>query len=1122
MKRAVITFLILSLAFASQVGVSVAGYKGMQSLPDTETNPNNLQTSDGDVADDYRSKQSDLKHLGFYNGRLDGQVNEETERAVREFASVYGQSAREAEVDAGLKWAAEIARSRNVAPEVAIAAAPEAVQAEELAARGEDLYFKGNYAGAAEIFDRVLRLRRKTLGEKNTYTLTSTNDLAITYKDLGRADKAELLLLRSLDLHKDVYGETHEETVTTINHLGVFYQSQYRYSEAEPHLRKALAARINLKGDEAASTLQSYNNLAVLLEAQEKYDEAEEIYLVTIEKMNHVLGMDDPETLISVNNLGFLYWSVGRFEDAEKLYVRVLEARERVLEKDHPDIFYTANDLGILYQEQGRYSEAEPMMIRAFEGRKRALGEDHHETLVTANNLAGLYDLQERFDEAEALYLWTIEKKEHILGPDNAETLTTINNLGLFYQFRGRYDEAEKLMTEVMNKRRLVLSVEHRDYLESANALSGLYQSQGRYLEAEKLMITALNGRRKLLGNEHPDTLVTANNLATLYEDMNRHAEAEPIYKSVVEAKLSVLGEDHAETLVTINNQAHLYSTLDRPRDAFTVWNNALPSLSGWAQKTGHDPEAQLTIPLDLEAYLSTALQSGYTTDEIGRLTFEAQGWLTFDALDKTLTDLGDRLAVDNPNAAKLIRTRQGLRDELSRLREQYAQSYTYDGQNEALRADLLQDIDDITGEIAEVEKSLTEDFSSLAELSVPRPLTAGEAQSLLKPGEALVAYAVADTSLFVWLVSTKGIQWTEIRNVTDRLTTLTQQLKNSVNLGDRSVTDTSGSTPLECVHRSVVPGFPDKDYNLCHARELYRFILEPFKQQLTNVDHLIVVPDGALETIPFSLLVRTSPKLGQAPHWLIEDMAITSLPTTSSLRVLRTAAIKDASLQKPYLGIAPVEFGPQQTDEGTRGGLSPLPGTLHEVRTLAEILGNAEQGFVIKNDATESFVKTASLEDYQVLSFATHALMSDESRQLTKGRVSEPALVLASGDKREDALLTATEAATLQLNADWVLLSGCNTAAGQSDSARGLSGLARAFFFAGARSLLVSHWSVEDNSALAIMVETVRQTTGEAPEDKAQALRQAMLTVMNKPGYGHPFFWAPFSLVGDNRRAGS
>jgi len=1073
--------------------------------------------------DEAQERQEDLKLLGFYKGPIDGRLDDNSNKALREFNRAAGRKDfSDEDVLQLLKWTAEIVRSRKVPMETALSAVPQAIDAEDLAARGEEIYYKGDYAGAAEIFKQVLDLRERALGKENPFTLTSANDLAVTYKDLGRAEEAELLFLKALEARKRVLGEEHPDTVTTINLLGVLYQSQYQYADAEPYLRKALTLRRQRHGADDPATLQSANNLAVLLEAQGHYDEAEEIYLRTIEKMDVVLGKDDPETLVSINNLGFLYWSLGRFDEAEELYLRVLKARERVLEKDHPDIFYTANDLGTLYQEQGRLSDAEPLLIRALEGRKRALGEDHHETLVTANNLAGLFEQQERFDEAEALYLWTIDKKEKTLGPDSSETLTTINNLGLFYEDQGRYDEAERLLDRVIKARRLLLHKDHRDIFESAHALAGLYQSQGRFEQAEKLMLEAFDGRRKILGTEHPDTLVTANNLATLYEDMDRHAEAEPLYKQSIDVKLRTLGKDHTETLVTIDNLALLYSNSGREAEAFEVWNDALPALSGWTQKSGHDPDAQLTVPLDLQRYLSTALRSGFTTDDIGRQTFEAQGWLTFDALDKTLTDLGDRLAAEDPEAARLVRSKQDLRDDLSKLRDQYAQTYTFDGQNTALRKDLLEDIEKITKEIDRIEQVLTSQFSSLAELSVPRPLSVKEAQNLLKVGEAMIAYAISDSSLFIWFLSANNVQWTEIRNVGDRLERLTQNLKYSVNLADRTGPASDDRISAECLHQAIIPGFPDKDFNLCEANDLYRLVLQPFDVLLRDIDHLIVVPDGALEAIPFSMLTRSAPEAGQQPHWLIEDMAVTTLPTTSSLRVLRTAAQKDASAQKPYLGIAPVEFGPQRTGDAIRTGLSSLPGTLAEVRTLAEIMGSGNQGFVIKNDATEAFVKSAALSDYQVLSFATHALMSNESQLLTKGRISEPALVLASSDGTEDALLTASEAATLELNADWVLLSGCNTAAGQSDSAQGLSGLARAFFFAGARSLLVSHWSVADSSALAIMVETMRQTTGAASDDKAQALRKAMLKVMNQPGYGHPFFWAPFSLVGDNRRAGT
>ena len=193
------------------------------------------------------------------------------------------------------------------------------------------------------------------------------------------------------------------------------------------------------------------------------------------------------------------------------------------------------------------------------------------------------------------------------------------------------------------------------------------------------------------------------------------------------------------------------------------------------------------------------------------------------------------------------------------------------------------------------------------------------------------------------------------------------------------------------------------------------------------------------------------------------------------------------------------------------------LPSTDDEVRMLSAFLGAGTEGTVIGDDATEHAVRTAPLDRYRVISFATHGFLSREVAEYTGGKVSEMALALRPGNG-EDGLLTSSEAAALRLNADWVLLSACNTAAGEGDDAEGLSGLARAFFFAGAETLLVSHWPIDDTATPALLSDVMLRSISGDTLSRAQALRQAQLTMLSQPQYAHPFYWAPFSVVGDNR----
>jgi CHAT domain-containing protein len=191
---------------------------------------------------------------------------------------------------------------------------------------------------------------------------------------------------------------------------------------------------------------------------------------------------------------------------------------------------------------------------------------------------------------------------------------------------------------------------------------------------------------------------------------------------------------------------------------------------------------------------------------------------------------------------------------------------------------------------------------------------------------------------------------------------------------------------------------------------------------------------------------------------------------------------------------------------------LMPLPDTAQELRIIAKVLGASNDALLLRADASEARFKKARLEDYRVIHFATHGLIAGELSGL-----DEPALVLTPPQTQsdlDDGLLTASEVAALNLAADWVVLSACNTASGTASGAEALSGLARAFFYAGARGLLVSHWAVNSEAAVGLTTKTFAALAAEPAIGRAEAFRRTMLAMIDagRP----PSYWAPFVIVGE------
>ena len=340
---------------------------------------------------------------------------------------------------------------------------------------------------------------------------------------------------------------------------------------------------------------------------------------------------------------------------------------------------------------------------------------------------------------------------------------------------------------------------------------------------------------------------------------------------------------------------------------------------------------------------------------------------------------------------------------------------------------------------------------------------------------------------------------------------------------------------------------------------DLYKGLVAPAMPELQGVSHLIVVPAGPLQSLPFGLLVTDPPPEIKTDadyarvDWLIKRYAISVLPSASAIRAFRQFA-KGETVREPFAGFGDplIGNGPDPTrgihakvdisgvfrntaaPGKTRGApgvpgteiadvdfirrVQRLPETANELRLMAKALQSGTNALWLQDRATETQVKKTDLSKYRTLAFATHGVMAGQLRG-----VGEPGLILTppdAGSIYDDGYLSASEVARLNLNADLVVLSACNTAASDgTPGAEGLSGLAKAFFYAGARSLMVSHWPVASDATVPLTTVTLKTYAADPKLGRAQALRKAMLDLMkspNHPEYAHPLYWAPFVVVGE------
>lgn len=1003
---------------------------------------------------------------------------------------------------------------------------------------------QGRYGEAAPLYKRALEGRERMLGPEHKDTLTSVNNLAALYLAQGRHADAEPLYQRVLEANNRLLGPGHSNTLNSINGLASLYYAQGRYDEATPLYRSALEGREKTLGTEHPNTFQSLNNLAALFQAQGRYSEAEPLFNRALTGRERVLGPEHPDTLQGVNNLAGLYMAQGRYRDANPLYRRVLDGNERVLGAEHPNTLASVNNLAGFFRTQGRYGEAEPLYKRVLEGNERLLGPEHPTTLQSVNNLAQLYRTQGRFRDAEPLYKRSFEGSEKVLGPEHPDTLLSLGNLAQLYRVQGRYGDAEPLLIRALAGRERVLGPEHPNTFQSLSGLALLHEAQGNYGEAEPLLTRVLEGRERVLGAEHPDTLQTVGNLARIYFEQGEWVRAAALWRRSAAALARRMLRDARDTGDALRGQKK--STSERDNAAFPGLVKVVRRLA----KEGRESD-------------SDALREMFQT---------AQWTLGSDAA-QSLSQMAARGARGDPELAAMVRERQDLVAEWQRrdgLKNAWL-GQALQQRNAKAEAENGARLAAIDVRIAAIDQGLEVAFPDYASLASPEPLSVDAVQAQLRDDEALVLFLDTPESkstpqeTFVWVITKADARWIGSGLGKTALTREVQALRCGLDFtawkGPLCAELTGARyTQADYVLRKPLP------FDLARSHKLYKALLGE-AEDLIKSKHLLLVLSGPLTQLPFSVLVTAQPKNDdhKAAAWLARDHAITVLPAVSSLAALRRDS-RPSNATKPLIGFGnPLLDGPDnryatlanlarekqscpktawrrvaglfgdrdsvspiETDSGLANVAlirrqAPLPETAGELCAVAHDLNADVSEIRLGARANEHEIKSMSgnggLAQYRILHFATHGAMAGELSSS-----SEPGLILTppqNASEDDDGYLSASEIAALKLDADWVILSACNTAAGNASNAEALSGLARAFFYAQARALLVSHWAVDSNATVKLITSAMREIASDERAGRAEALRRAMLALIDNgdPQEAHPAYWAPFIVVGEGGR---
>ena len=600
-------------------------------------------------------------------------------------------------------------------------------------------------------------------------------------------------------------------------------------------------------------------------------------------------------------------------------------------------------------------------------------------------------------------------------------------------------------------------------------------------------------------------------------------------------------GENHYQTAVAGGLLASALSLSGQPALAKPQFEQAMRNITAPEVLTGDFAETAFQKAAKrfvFQTYLQLLSKTASQNPKDAETIFELADYLNASSVQQALSDAAVRSGIDVPGLSDIIRKEQDAKGEMTSLLS-YLSGQSGEGDARRITPQVVEQMRVRLRELEAQRRTYKEDiakrFPDYFQLIQPRSPAPSDIAQQLKPDEIFVSVLPMDGETFVWGLNAQG----EIHF-------------HRWSLGDKQI-----NALVDRVRQTLdVAGYGNQApaFDAAGSHQIYNGVLGPLEKMLAGKKHLILATSGPLAKLPLAVLVRTPYPPKAAPHFLIQDMAVSHVPTASGWLALKRfgkvpvtsrplVAWGDPVFEAKQLAVNTTDSAQVRAAQAVRsvleprtlpqGGLetgvmnfvdyaqlAPLPETRDEVLKLAQIMDSLpDQDLFLGAKATRNSVlqhsHSGQLAQKQVVVFATHGLLAGDLPNL-----NQPALAMAvTSNPADSPLLTLEDVLSLKLNADWVVLSACNTAGADGKAQEALSGLARGFFYAGSRSLLVTHWSVESESAMLLTTRTFEAYKTHPDMRRAEALRQAMLQTMKDKRFAHPAFWAPYALVGEGGR---
>lgn len=956
---------------------------------------------------------------------------------------------------------------------------------------------------ALEVLQQSLTIRKELFGENSRQYAQTSNSIGNVYNYLGQDEKALTYFSKSLDIELAEYGETHPNVASTLVNMSNCYSDLDQYQNSLQSLEQA--ENILNRSPQSPVLVSVYYNTAVNYTELVQYDKAK-IYAIKhkelVEKLHgkasedmannwNLMGMifhnegltsnalDAYEQAISIykelglskslayagvlNNIGLTTLDYEAYSLADDYFHESLRIYEAVLPSGHRDIITTKINLGLIEDGKGNYEKA----MKYYEDVLGGFGNNMIDTLsaaTTYQNLAIAQNMLGRYDQAIASAKSALQLFQSKLGSHNTVVAGIYNNLAIYYQKVG-------LRNEAIESYNLALS-----YFESDNAYNGMLRvylglsdlavEAGDYQQAIDYADLALTSADQKFGSEILRFCAIVAKVDGYYLLYQREKGLSYLEQSL----------DLVKTGDSYLRQAEQFIVNEEDKVQFATWKSLLTIIGVKASYAMYQESMDKT-------YLEEALfYAEKSKSNVLLQSIKQSNVRSYAGVDQQLVEREREIRTNIEGLEQQVFKLTGKADQQERRNALSSRLFSQKQAYQLVLEELL-----VNPKYRRLNNTL--EITTLAQI-----------QNRLQDHEAVIEYAPGDSTLYTFVITKSDIE-VFANDYGDKFDGLVTALRNAI------VFKSDGA--FEFVSRQL--------YELS-LRDVENY----FKEQSLQISKLTIVPEGPFNYFPFESLKRGG-------RYLIEDYDINYSYSMTLSGVLEDRVKQDNG---HLLSFAPV-FDDKEISRLTPGALdvfeasrtisteevrgfsvngeyiTPLPGTKEEVEALSLMAnrnGKQVETYVFEQ-AKEEVIKSGVLKDYQYIHFATHGFVNEANPAFSGVFMSQ------KYDSDEDCVLFASEIYNLTINADLVTLSACETGLGRFAHGEGIVGLSRAFMYAGAKSLVVSQWQVNDASTAKLMVDFYEAVL--SGKDKSSALRQAKLNLISTEEFKQPYYWAPFVLIG-------